>query len=600
MLLTATVSRRAHSPTGQEPELTGRTLPGFSNCGIALGMPLRSIDRWVATALVLLFVPFAATLHGAPRDLSPGLSAITTNSLLTSTATLSSDYFEGRGPGTRGEERTTAWLVDRFKQLGLKPGGPGGTWFQEVPMVGIKSTSALTLHRDSSADLLTYPQDYVAWSPLARDSVSVRGAELVFVGYGVVAPEYGWDDYKGVDVRGKILVMLINDPPIPDPKDPSRLDDSMFRGKAMTYYGRWTYKYEIAAAKGAVGALIIHETKPAAYPWFVVVNSWGRERFDLEGSKEKPVQVAGWLSLERAQKVFASAGTTYEKVKQLALRKDFQPIPLGMTADLEVTNSIRHIQSKNVVARLDGSDRKASGEWVVVTAHWDHLGMDSTLAGDQIYNGAADNAIGTAGLLELATAFTKLPKPPRRTVLFAAVTGEEQGLLGAKYYAEHPLHPLERTVAAINMDGLNTWGATSDVSIVGFGNSNLDDRVREAAGRQSRTVKPESTPEKGIFYRSDHFEFAKVGVPALYLKAGRDFLGKSEDYGTRRADEYTDRDYHKVSDEVKPDWDLSGAVQDLRLLLDVTDAVANSPSWPEWSPGTEFKAKRDAMLKPMR
>ena len=549
---------------------------------------------WITT---LLASPFA---HAAPRDLTAGLASISTNSLLTTTATLGSDYFEGRGPGTRGEERTTAWLVERFKNLGLKPGGTGGSWFQEVPMVGMKSTTALSFHQGAQTEALTYPQDFVSWSPVQQDSISVHGAELVFVGYGVVAPEYGWDDYKGVDVRGKILVMLINDPPVPDPKDATRLDDSMFRGKAMTYYGRWTYKYEIAAAKGAAGALIIHETKPAAYPWFVVVNSWGRERFDLEGSKDQQVKVAGWLSLERSQKLFASTGTTYEAAKALALRKDFKPVSLGVTADFDVTNTVRHVRSKNVMARLDGSDRKASSEWVVVTAHWDHLGMDASLQGDKIYNGAADNAIGTAGLVELATAFTKLPKAPRRTLLFAAVTGEEQGLLGAKYYAEHPLHPLERTVAAINMDGLNTWGATSDVSIVGYGNSTLDDRVREVAAKQSRTVKPENTPEKGIFYRSDHFEFAKVGVPALYLKSGRDYVGQPEDYGTRKADEYTDRDYHKVSDEVKPDWDLTGAVQDLRLLLEVTDTVANTPTWPEWSPGTEFKARRDAMLKPLR
>ncbi len=539
----------------------------------------------------------ASTVHAAGPELGPGASLIGTNSLLTRTATLSSDYFEGRGPGTRGEDRATAWIADQFQILGLKPDGPAGSWFQEVPMIGQSSTTRLTFHQGGSMEVLTFPQDHVTWSPVQQKSLRLMGSELVFVGYGVVAPEYGWDDYKGVDVRGKTLVMLINDPPIPDPADPTRLDDRMFKGKAMTYYGRWTYKYEIAAAKGAAAALIIHETKPAAYPWFVVVNSWGRERFDLEGTGEPQLQAAGWISLERAQKLFAATGSSYVEAKQQALRRDFKPVPLGVSADFEGTNTLRRIQSKNVVARIDGSDPKLRDEWVVFTAHWDHLGRDTQGTGDTIFNGASDNAIGTAGLLELAAAFKRLPVPPKRSILFAALTGEEQGLLGAKYYAEHPLHPLIQTLANINMDGLNTWGRTADVSVVGFGNSTLDDLTREIATRQNRIVLPESNPEKGGFYRSDHFEFAKVGVPALYLKGGMDFIGRPKGYGQSRADEFTERDYHKVSDEVKPDWDLSGAVEDLRLLFEVGDRVASDPRWPEWKPGTEFKARRDAMLK---
>ncbi len=559
--------------------------------------------RWLKSCLCLLAICSGIhrlPVHAAPRDLAAGTGAISTNSLLARTATLASDYFEGRGPGTRGEERTTSWLIDQFRALGLKPGGTNGSWVQEVPMVGVKSETRLSLKHAGRSESLVFPQDFVSWSPIQRGSVSVQDAELVFVGYGVVAPEYNWDDFKGVDVRGKIVVMLINDPPLPDPKDPSRLDDAMFRGKAMTYYGRWTYKYEIAAARGAVGALIIHETQPAAYPWFVVVNSWGRERFDLEGPAGPQLQMAGWLSLERAQKLLTSVGTSYEQAKRQALQRDFKPIPLGIRADVVVTNTLRHIRSKNVLARLDGSDRRLRDEWVVVTAHWDHLGIDPTRSGDTIFNGAADNAIGTAGLLELATGFARLPKAPRRSLLFAAVTGEEQGLLGAAYYAAHPVHPLDRTVAAINMDGLNTWGVTRDIAIVGLGNSTLDDHVQAVAARQGRTVRAEPNPEKGIFYRSDHFEFAKAGVPALYLKAGVEFVGKPADYGTRKNDEFTERDYHKVSDEVKPDWDLSGAVEDLRLLLEVTDRVSNESRWPEWRPGTEFKARRDEMLKLLR
>jgi Zn-dependent M28 family amino/carboxypeptidase len=559
--------------------------------------------RWLTCLPSLLALGFCLVplgSHAAPRPLESGTAAISTNSLLARTATLASDYFEGRGPGTRGEERTTSWLIDQFRALGLKPGGTNGSWVQEVPMVGVKSETRLSLKQNGQSESLVFPQDFVSWSPIQRESVSVQDAELVFVGYGVVAPEYNWDDFKGVDVRGKIVVMLINDPPVPDPKDPSRLDDAMFRGKAMTYYGRWTYKYEIAAARGATGALIIHETQPAAYPWFVVVNSWGRERFDLEGPTGPQLQMAGWLSLERAQKLLTSVGSSYEQAKRQALQRDFKPIPLGIRADVVVTNTLRHIRSKNVLARLDGSDRRLRDEWVVVTAHWDHLGIDPTRSGDTIFNGAADNAIGTAGLLELATGFARLPKPPRRSLLFAAVTGEEQGLLGAAYYAAHPLHPLDHTVAAINMDGLNTWGVTRDIAIVGFGNSTLDDHVQAVATRQGRTVRAEPNPEKGIFYRSDHFEFAKAGVPALYLKPGVEYVGKPADYGTRKSDEFTERDYHKVSDEVKPDWDLSGAVEDLRLLLEVTDRVSNESKWPEWRPGTEFKARRDDMLKLLR
>ena len=559
------------------------------------GAVRRSFLHWI----------IAVGIGGAPalaadQKSGAGSAAIRASDLLARTTVLASDEFEGRGPGTRGEERTTAWLAGQFRSMGLEPGNPDGSWFQDVPMVGMRSETRVAFHKGSATETLASPQDFVSWSPSQQDHMAVTASEMVFVGYGVVAPEYGWDDFKDVDVRGKTVVFLINDPPIPDPKDPSKLDDAMFKGKAMTYYGRWTYKYEIAAAKGAAAALIVHETKPAAYPWFVVVNSWGRERFDLAGNTEAQVQAAGWISLERAQKLFAAAGTSYEAAKQAALRRDFRPMPLGMTADFAVTNTIRQVRSKNVVAKLTGSDPKLRDEWVVYTAHWDHLGRDEKLAGDQIYNGAADNAIGTAGLLGIAEAFAKAPARPKRSLLFLAVTAEEQGLLGAKFYATRPLYPLRRTLANINMDGLNTWGRTRDFSVVGLGNSTLDDIVLGIATAQGRTVKPEAMPEKGTFYRSDHFEFAKVGVPALYGKGGMDYRDKPAGYGQTKADEYTERDYHKVSDDVKPDWDLSGAVEDLQLLHQVGERVADGKTWPAWKPGTEFKARRDAMLDAAR
>jgi len=559
------------------------------------GAVRRSFLHWI----------IAVGIGGAPAlaaDPGPGAGSATlrASDLLARTTVLASDEFEGRGPGTRGEERTTSWLARQFRSMGLEPGNPDGSWFQDVPMVGMRSETRVTFHKGSAAETLTSPQDFVSWSPSQQGHMAVTASEMIFVGHGVVAPEYGWDDFKDVDVRGKTVVFLINDPPIPDPKDPSKLDDAMFKGKAMTYYGRWTYKYEIAAAKGAAAALIVHETKPAAYPWFVVVNSWGRERFDLAGNTEAQVQAAGWISLERAQKLFAAAGTPYEAAKQAALRRDFRPIPLGMTADFAVTNTIRQVRSKNVVAKLTGSDPKLRDEWVVYTAHWDHLGRDEKLAGDQIYNGAADNAIGTAGLLGIAEAFAKTPARPKRSLLFLAVTAEEQGLLGAKFYATRPLYPLQRTLADINMDGLNTWGRTRDFSVVGLGNSTLDDIVLGIATAQGRTLTPEAMPEKGIFYRSDHFEFAKVGVPALYGKGGMDYRDKPAGYGQAKADEYTERDYHKVSDDVKPDWDLSGAVEDLQLLYQVGQRVADGKTWPAWKPGTEFKARREAMLDAAR
>jgi Zn-dependent M28 family amino/carboxypeptidase len=424
-------------------------------------------------------------------------------------------------------------------------------------------------------------------------------SDVVFVGYGVVAPEYGWDDYKGVDVKGKTVIMLINDPAVPDPADPSKLDPAFFKGKAMTYYGRWTYKYEIASQKGAAACLIVHEAGPAGYPYQVVTGSWSRENFDLflpDGNAGR-VTVEAWLSLEKAKEIFQAGGKDFDTLKAAAARKDFQPVPLGAKAEFSVKNKLRKVDSKNVVARLEGSDPALKAEHVVYTAHWDHLGRDPKLAGDQIYNGAADNASGTAALLEVARGFSLLKTPPKRSILFLSVTAEEKGLLGARYYAEKPLYPLAKTLADINMDVINLWGRTRDIVSVGLGNTTLDDALLEAAKRQGRTVGGDPEPEKGSFYRSDHFEFAKVGVPALNAKAGIDYIDKPSDYGKAKRDEYTQKDYHKVSDEVKPGWDLSGATQDMQLLMEVGYRVAQGDRYPEWKPGTEFKAAREASLK---
>ncbi|PYV37917.1 MAG: peptidase M28, partial [Acidobacteria bacterium] len=373
----------------------------------------------------------------------------------------------------------------------------------------------------------------------------------------------------------------------------------MFRGNAMTYYGRWTYKYEIASEKGAAAAIIVHETGPAGYPYEVVSGSWGRENFDIkrpDGNAGR-IAVESWVGLDTAKRLLSLAGQDFDALKKSALSKDFKPVPLGVRANFVVRNKLRDVQSRNVVARLEGSDPGRKDEYVIYTAHWDHLGKDEKLQGDQIYNGALDNASGTAALLELAEAFTKLKTPPKRSILFLSLTAEEKGLLGAEYYVENPLYPLGKTVANINMDGINPWGRTRDIVVIGLGNSTLDDVLTEAARLQGRTVKPDAEPEKGSFYRSDHFEFAKQGVPALYTDSGTEYIGKPAEFGKQKRDEYTEKDYHKVSDEIKPDWELSGAVEDLQLLFQAGYRVAQEEMFPVWKPGTEFKEKREQMLR---
>jgi Zn-dependent M28 family amino/carboxypeptidase len=540
----------------------------------------------------------AATAGGVPAELKPALDSITGDDLLRHIKTLSSDEFEGRGPGTRGEEFSVKYITEQYQRLGLKPGNPDGTYVQKVPLMGFQAEPQLTLSAGGKQMSMKFPDDYVAVSRRFEPQVDVKDSDIVFVGYGVVAPEYGWDDYKGVDVHGKTIVMLINDPAVPDPADPSKLDPNTFKGNAMTYYGRWTYKYEIASEKGAAAAIIVHETGPAGYPYEVVSGSWGRENFDIQSPDKNASRVAveSWVTNDRAKELFTASGQDFDALKKAATSKDFKPVALNAKATFHIKNNLRTVDSRNVVAKLEGSDPKLKDEYVVFTAHWDHLGRDEKAQGDQIFNGAIDNASGIATLLEWAEAFTKLPAPPKRSIIFLAVTAEEKGLLGSKFYATNPLYPLDKTLANVNIDGINQWGRTRDITLIGYGNSTLDDLVVQAAAQQGRTVKPDAEPEKGFFYRSDHFEFAKQGVPALDPDAGTDYIGKPEGYGQQKRDEYTNNDYHKPSDEVKPDWDLSGAVEDAQLLFTVGYNVAQGDKYPEWKPGTEFKAKRDAML----
>ena len=531
--------------------------------------------------------------------LTSALTSINGEDLLRHTNVLAADSLEGRAPGTPGEEKSVAYLTKQFQSLGLKPGNPDGSYIQNVSLIGFTAKPAASFSAGSKTITLRSPDDYVAVSRRNANDIRVDNSDIVFVGYGVVAPEYGWDDYKNVDVRGKTILMLINDPAVPSATDTGQLDTTLFKGRAMTYYGRWTYKYEIASEKGAAAAVIVHETGPAGYPYEVVQGSWGRENFDVKttGGGANRVAVESWITLDKAKELFRASGQDFDALKKAAVRKDFRPVTLGAKATFRVQNAVREIQSKNVVAKLEGSDPALKDEYVVFTAHWDHLGRDTTLAGDQIFNGALDNASGTAALLELAEAYTKLPTPPARSILFLAVTAEEKGLLGAKYYAENPLYPLEKTLANINMDGVNQWGRTKDIVVIGYGNSTLDDVLAQVASSQGRSLRPDAEPEKGFFYRSDHFEFAKQGVPALYTDSGIEYIGKPEGYGQQKRDEYTNNDYHKPSDQVKPDWDLAGAVEDTQTLFHVGYRVAQADSYPEWKPGTEFKARREAMLR---
>jgi Zn-dependent M28 family amino/carboxypeptidase len=558
----------------------------------------------LAAAAIVLTVE-SPVLRAADQTPLAALPAIDPAAVLGHVKTLASDAFEGRAPGTPGEVKTVNYLVEGFRKLGLKPGNPDGTYVQKVPLVGITPAAApLTITGGAGGpagpgpSTLAWRDDVVAWTKRVTEDVKVDASELVFVGYGVQAPEYGWDDYKGVDVAGKTLVMLVNDPPVPDPASPSALDAKTFGGRAMTYYGRWTYKYEIGARHKAAAVLLVHETGPAGYPFAVVQGRTGEQfTFVTPGRNMDRVSIEGWITLEKAKALFTRAGQDFDRVKAQAATRAFRPVPLGLNASMTIRNTLRRVDSQNVIARLEGSDPAVKDEHVVFTAHWDHFGVGEPIGGDRIYNGAKDNATGTAALLETARAFTRLPKPPRRSILFLAVTAEEQGLLGSEYYAAQPLHPLAKTLADINMDALNVIGRTKDLVVIGLGASELDDYARAVAKEQGRTLKPDAEPEKGLYYRSDHFNFARLGVPALMVDAGTEFVGKPPAFSTQVRAKWTADVYHKPSDEVTPEWDLSGLAEDVQLLFAVGYRVAQADTYPAWSPGNEFKAIRDAQLK---
>lgn len=546
-----------------------------------------------------IFVLAAACGGPKPPETVAELPNLDTNRVLTDITRLSADEMQGRAPGSEGERLTVQYLTDQFKAAGLEPGNPDGTWVQKVPLVGIRPSvaSPFTIKQNGKTKQMNVPGDIVPFSRRVAETVSVADSEMVFVGYGIQAPEFQWDDYKGVDVKGKTILMLVNDPQIAG-SGPGGLDPKVFGGKAMTYYGRWTYKFDKAAEMGAAGVLVIHETGPAGYP-YAVAQAMGGERFNLstpDKNMDKSA-VQGWISLEATTALFKGAGFEFDALKAKATTREFTPVPLKATASVTLKQATRSLDSYNVVAKITGSDNALKDEYVIYTAHWDHLGVGAPDAeGDTIYNGASDNASGCATILEIARAIKSLPVAPKRTMVFLAVTAEEQGLLGSEYYARFPLYRLDRTLANINVDGMNMWGKTSDITVIGLGASDLDDYLAAAAKEQGRTLIPDPESEKGFYYRSDHFNLAKVGVPALYLDDGITFVGKPADYGKQKREEWTSRDYHKPSDEVKPDWDLSGLAEDGKLYLAVGYRVAQAPTYPEWKPGNEFKAVRDKML----
>ena len=522
-------------------------------------------------------------------------SQIDTDDLLKYIKQLSSDEFEGRLPGTPGGEKTVAYLVEQFKALGLAPGNPDGSYTQAVPLVGITGQPTMQFTVGDQPIEMQRGSDFVATTARFTNEVSIENVPLVFVGYGVQAPEYDWNDYKGIDPKGKALVMLINDPPVRG--EDGELDSEVFGGQAMTYYGRWTYKYDIASKLGAAAVIIVHETEPASYPWSVVEHSWTGEQFELAADNKNMdrVPVQGWITLDRAHELFSAAGQDFDALKKQAVSRDFEPVPLdSATVTARIDNTVREVDSQNVIARIEGSDATLKNQYVVYSGHWDHLGRNPDLEGDQIFNGAVDNASGTAGLLEIAQAYKALPQAPKRSILFLAVTAEEQGLLGSKHYAQNPLYPVADTVAMLNMDAMNPFGPTRDVQIIGYGQNTLEDIAEEIAVTHDREIVPDTAPEKGFYYRSDQFEFAKVGIPALYADGGVEVIGKPEGYGEQKMKDYTANDYHSVSDEVKPDWDLSGIVADQRLLLEIGLRVADSEDIPTWKEGSEFKAVREA------
>lgn len=544
---------------------------------------------WSRTAvMVAAALGVLGAFKADDKALKRAAAAVDEASYRAAIAALSADEMQGRALGTPGEQRTVEYLEQQFLELGLQPLG-GGSFRQEVPLVEITASEPrLSFHRGAGGMDLAFGDDMVIGTRRVRPESSIADSEVVFVGYGIVAPEYGWNDYAGLDMRGKTAIILVNDPGFVTG------EEALFRGRAMTYHGRWTYKFEEAARQGAAAAIIVHDTAPAAYDWEVVRNGWSGPQFYAETADGNAGRCAleGWITKDRARQLMEIAGLDLDALSAAAVRRGFRPVPLGVTASGGVRNSIRRMGSPNLVAVMPGKERP--DEYVIYTAHWDHLGVAETGEGDRIYNGAVDNGTGVAAILTIARGFRDLLPGPARSVVFLAVTAEESGLIGSEYYAAHPLVPLAKTAAVINIDALVPLGRARDIEVIGYGASQLEDLLAAAARKQKRTLAPDRRSEAGYFYRSDHFNFAKAGVPALYVKSGTELRDQPPGTGLQRYDQFYAQRYHKPADEYQESWDVSGSIEDLRLLFEVGARVANGKGWPEWYEGNEFKAARDA------
>jgi Zn-dependent M28 family amino/carboxypeptidase len=530
--------------------------------------------------------PEAAASLDLPSGVEAAAEAINEETIKAHIATLSSDEFEGRGPASPGDEKARQYLEDTMASMGLEPGAQDGAWQQRFPILSITSEApeAWSFEGSESSLDLAYWDEFIAGSGVQSETALIDDAEIVFVGYGIEAPEYDWDDFKGVDLEGKVLLMMNNDPD---------WDPELFEGNRRLYYGRWTYKYEVAARHGAAGAIIIHTTPSAGYPWQVVQASWTGAQFELPAGDEPRSQISAWVTEDAARNLVAIAGHELEALRESARSRDFEPVPLGITTSLVLSNSIESVETGNVAGLLEGSDPDLKNEVVVYSAHHDHFGIgEPNDEGDTIYNGALDNAAGCGKVLALAEAFTRLPEPPRRSILFLFVAGEEQGLLGSEYYAKNPTFPPGRIAANVNIDGANIFGRTSDVAYIGLGKSTLDDVVIAAAARQGRTVVGDQFPDHGSFYRSDQFNFSKIGVPAIYADSGTTYIGRPDGWGKEQAESWTAVHYHQPSDELTDEWNFEAIVEDTVLTFEAGLSIAQTEELPSWKPGDEFEAAR--------
>ncbi len=524
------------------------------------------------------------------KETTAATGPVTADDIKSHIAVLADDSLQGRRPFTVGETKATAYISAQFKKMGLEPGN-NGSYFQDVPMVEIKGTPTPTMDIKGAKGNLSLKavDDFVVFSRREEPSIQIKNAPMIFAGYGVVAPEYNWNDYKGLDVKGKVVVVLVNDPGFKSG------DKTLFKGDTMTYYGRWTYKYEEAARQGAAGILIVHQTEPASYGWSVIKNSnTGKKLFLQQADKHRSrCEIEGWITDSAATKLFASAGITGD-IRAIARKRDFKAIPLNMTVSVGLKNDLKYAQSKNVIAILKGSTRP--DENIIYTAHWDHFGIGPVIKGDSIYNGAVDNASGVAAVLSVAKAFTQSSTKPQRSIIFLAVTGEEQGLLGSEYYATHPIFPLNKTVANLNMDALGFYGPTNDIAITGKGQNDIEDYITAEATAHGWHTIGDKKPGAGGYYRSDHFNFAKVGVPAVDVNTGEESIAHPGDWGNKQAEDYNANRYHQPSDSYTPAMDATGMAQVANIMFNVGFKLSNETTFPGWKPKSEFKAKRDAMM----